>query len=87
MRSLISSDPFADWESPERKLFGLLPAEGQQLLSTANSAWVFGGMGWWNDMSFEGETQQQYDELSDRLYQLLNEAVVTGVNTSYCEQL
>ena len=35
------------------------------------AAWVFGGMGSWNDLGFQGEDQQTYERLSHRLFQLV----------------
>ena len=55
----------------------------QQLLAAAQSAWVFGGMGSWNDMSFEGKTQQRYDRLSDDLFMLLNEAIAQAATSAF----
>ncbi|MFN4066179.1 MAG: hypothetical protein ACK4K5_03020 [Thermosynechococcus sp.] len=54
----------------------------QQLLSAAEVAWVFGGMGSWNDLTFSGDSQTEYETLSDALYQLLNTAIVVAVNSS-----
>ena len=53
-----------------------------QLLFSAAMAWVFGGMGSWNDLTFDDpEAGQRYDELSERLYTCLN-AVLVGVINS-----
>lgn len=54
----------------------------QQLLSAVKVAWVFGGMGSWNDLTFSGDSQTEYETLSDTLYQLLNTAIVVAVNSS-----
>jgi hypothetical protein len=62
-----------------------LPLVGKQLLGAAEAAWVFGGMGSWNDMSFEGEDEATYNTLSDRLFSLLMAAIVAGANAS-CAQ-
>ncbi len=48
----------------------------------AQKAWVFGGMGSWNDLWFEGEAQGEYDRVSDRLFQTVNEAIRAAANTS-----
>lgn len=60
----------------------LLPADALRLLSAAQSAWVFGGMGSWNDQGFDGEDQAVYERLSDALYQLINRAIVAAANSS-----
>lgn len=60
----------------------LLPVEAIQLLSAAQSAWVFGGMGSWNDLGFDGETQAIYEALSEALYSTVNRAIVAATNAS-----
>jgi hypothetical protein len=60
---------------------GFLPLTADQLLGAAEAAWVFGGMGSWNDMGFEGKTQTHYEEVSGRLYQLLNKVIVAAANS------
>lgn len=52
------------------------------LLDACQSAWVFGGMGSWNDLYFEGESMKKYNELSERLYQAVNNAIVDAANES-----
>lgn len=52
-----------------------------QLLGSVDAAWVFGAMGSWNDQGFEGENQTRYEELSERLFRLLNKAIVAAVNS------
>jgi hypothetical protein len=42
----------------------------QQLLFAASHAWVFGGMGSWNDMGFEDkQVQHRYETVSSALMQ------------------
>jgi hypothetical protein len=55
-----------------------LPAA--RLLGAAQAAWVFGGMGSWNDLGFDGDDQALYERLSEELYRLLNAAIVAGAN-------
>ena len=59
-----------------------LPLPAVQLLGAVQAAWVFGGMGSWNDMGFDGEDQVVYDRLSEELFQLLNAATVAAANSS-----
>jgi hypothetical protein len=57
-------------------------AAAQQLLSAINETWVFGGMGSWNDISFEeARVQKEYDDLSERLYALMMKGIVAAVNS------
>lgn len=58
----------------------ILPAEARQLLAAVQSSWVFGGMGSWNDVSFEGADHEIYQRSSQELYRALNEALIVAVN-------
>ena len=54
----------------------------KQILFSAGSAWVFGGMGSWNDLGFDRkEDNDTYDRLSSQLYSMINEAIIAGINT------
>jgi hypothetical protein len=53
------------------------------MLDAVQTAWVFGGMGSWNDLGFDGEEQRTYDSLSEELCAALNMAVLEVVNSSY----
>jgi hypothetical protein len=54
----------------------------RQLLISASRAWVFGGMGSWNDMGFEDESKQErYDALSSQLYSDTNNAILATINS------
>jgi len=33
------------------------------MLDAIRSAWVFGGMGSWNDLGFEGDAEREYEEV------------------------
>lgn len=56
------------------------PAQARQLVAAVERAWVFGGMGSWNDIGFDGEDQRRYESLSEQLYQLLNRATLMAAN-------
>lgn len=54
----------------------------KQIIFAAGSAWVFGGMGSWNDLGFDSkEDNDTYDRLSELLYSNINEAIIAGANT------
>lgn len=54
----------------------------QQLLFAAGTAWVFGGMGWWNDMGFDdNEAQEKYLRLSQQLYEQLLQSILATTNS------
>jgi hypothetical protein len=61
---------------------GQLSEEGRSLLKASMSAWVFGGMGSWNDMGFAGETQKEYETVSESLFQVLNEAIEVAASST-----
>jgi hypothetical protein len=79
---LSSNDPFADVYHKDLSPPGLLALPAQRLMAACQAAWVFGGMGSWNDMSFDGEEQTRYDQLSDRLFTLVNEAICVSANST-----
>lgn len=74
--------------SPDTNLYHsdlLTPAmslAAAQLFSAAESSWVFGGMGSWNDLGFEGEDQKIYEDLSEDLYKLVNESICSAANST-----
>jgi hypothetical protein len=45
------------------------------MLDAAQSAWVFGGMGSWNDLGFAGAEQKEYERVSKHLYAALTDAI------------
>ncbi len=54
----------------------------QQLLFSAATAWVFGGMGWWNDMGFDDKVvQEKYLQLSQQLYDELLQSILATTNS------
>jgi hypothetical protein len=62
---------------------GELPLPAARLLAAAFHAWVFGGMGSWSDVGFEGEDEAQYQRISERLYRLIHESLLEAVNLSF----
>jgi hypothetical protein len=55
------------------------------MLEAASCAWVFGGMGSWNDMSFEQPVQTEYENVSDGLFNVLHEAIEAAVNSTFLQ--
>ena len=54
----------------------------RQLLAGAQKAWVFGGMGWWNDFIYKNKEDQTINEnLSAELYYNICNAIVNAVNS------
>jgi hypothetical protein len=59
-----------------------LPVESHRLLAAAVQAWVFGGMGSWNDVAIADATlREEYDRLSGDLYRSIL-AALTAVTSS-----
>ncbi len=82
-RSRLHSDPpYSDQYHSDLTRPEFLPVAACKLLAACQDAWVFGGMGSWNDQGFDAGTQPRYEALSEKLYQLLNRAVVTAANSS-----
>ena len=67
----------------ESQTDGVTPQLETCLLDACQSAWVFGGMGSWNDLGFEGPEQTEYDRVSERLFTALNETIQSAANASF----
>ena len=81
LSNLASSSPGTDLHHNDLLTTGM-PLAAAQLLSAAQSSWVFGGMGSWNDLGFEGEDQRTYEHLSEGLYKLINDSIVSAANST-----
>ena len=79
---LHSKPPYPDLYHNDLIRTEFLPTAACQLLAACQDAWVFGGMGSWNDLGFDAATQPRYEKLSEQLYQLLNRAIVAAANSS-----
>ncbi len=62
---------------------GSLSSDAIGILDACQHAWIFGGMGSWNDMGFDGEEGKLYDRVSERLFRTLNQAISVAANDSY----
>lgn len=81
LRDLVSESGFSGYHK-ELADPRLLPLAAIQLLSAAQSSWVFGGMGSWNDLGFSNADQDRYERLSEDLYRVINQAIVVATNAS-----
>lgn len=79
---LHSEPPYHDQYHSDLAPVGVLPIVASQLLAASQDAWVFGGMGSWNDVGFDSTAQPRYEDLSEKLYQLLNRVIVAAANSS-----
>jgi hypothetical protein len=59
---------------------GLLPNPAARLLACCAQAWVFGGMGSWNDVAPDEADREAYGQLSDRLFDLVARGICAAVN-------
>lgn len=64
---------------------GVLSDQAEAVLDAAQSAWVFGGMGSWNDLRFEVSAQKEYEQISERLFQVLVQTTCAGANSSVAD--
>ena len=57
------------------------PGPAQRLAAMADTAWVFGGMGSWNDVAFPSPAiEAEHREVSRALYGAVTQALVAAVN-------
>lgn len=64
---------------------GFLSAEAAMVLDACQKSWVFGGMGSWNDLGFDGEDQKVYDRVSQRLFEAVNTAIGEATTSTFKE--
>jgi hypothetical protein len=56
--------------------------DARRLLAMGSRSWVFGGMGSWNDIGFnDAATQDQYRQVSERLYRAVLDAIRDATNS------
>jgi len=79
---LLSSDhPLSETYHSDLAPTPAIPLEAKQLLAAVQAAWVFGGMGSWNDLSFgTGRDGNEYDQISRDLYAAVLTALVAATN-------
>jgi len=82
----LESGSSTEVEIPDhRDLIPQNACEGKprQLLALSLLSWVFGGMGWWNDVGpfYNPITNSRYHQVTDRLYAAVLTALVVGANT------
>lgn len=71
-------DPDRDWL--DFAPFTRNPLSGR-LLNAVLPAWVFGGMGSWNDQGFSGDAaKKDYERVSEALHQTVHRAIAAAVN-------
>lgn len=78
---LESRTPFEGLPHNDLAPGDFLSLDASQLIGAAEAAWVFGGMGSWNDVYFDEAEKTNYNNLSEKLYQLLNRSIVAAANS------
>jgi hypothetical protein len=83
LNCLNSNKPFDIKEVYHKDLIpeNYLNLEASQILAACHTSWVFGGMGSWNDMGFEGKKQKVYEKVSENLFKDINIGIVCAVNS------
>ena len=78
LESSAPAFPFGDMLPPSG-----FPLEARQLLAAAAQAYVFGGMGSWNDMSLPNnpEVIKEYEEIGTELYDAIQFAILMASNS------
>jgi hypothetical protein len=79
---LVADDPLSLVYHTDLAPAGTLEIEALRLLAAVQAGWVFGCMGSWNDLVFGGEDEVDYDQLSEHLFTLINQAICAAVNAS-----
>lgn len=58
--------------------------DARRLLSACERAWVFGGMGSWNDLGFvEADLQRRYDMITPELYDAVLDGITAATNQDF----
>lgn len=84
---LSADEPFNSLDQQDLAPPSLLALPGRQLLAASQTAWVFGAMGSWNDLSFDGKQQTIYERVSEQLFSLLNKCLCAAVNSAASEAI
>ena len=77
-----SNEPLADAYHADILFPGHFSLKAQRCLGAVQAAWVFGAMGSWNDVMLEDSKEHdEYERLSDELYNLFCKGIVYSVNS------
>jgi hypothetical protein len=81
-RELLNGSAPLDYPGYFQSLQQFVPElAARQLIGAAGRAWVFGGMGSWNDLGRRGD--EAYDALSERLWWALVNGVTGAANATF----
>lgn len=77
----------ADAEAPPRRSdfehLADLDERARRLLTAVQTAWVFGGMGSWNDTGPDEALAPEYERTSETLFRALEAAMPAIANSTY----
>ena len=62
---------------------GSIPPVAVGMLDACQSGWVFGGMGSWNDMGFDGDDQVEYERVSEQLFEAIADSLSCAATASF----
>lgn len=79
---LTADDPLALVYHKDLAPEGLLDLSARRLLAACQAAWVFGGMGSWNDLGIDGIDGSRYAALSNDLFTQINNGICSSVNSA-----
>ncbi|MFE7659571.1 hypothetical protein [Streptomyces celluloflavus] len=80
-RGLLGAESFEDLYHQDLFPEGQYDLASWQLAAVAQSAWVFGGMGSWNDLGFaDAETHTEYERLSRELFSAVTQGCMAAAN-------
>jgi hypothetical protein len=82
LNTFESNKPYEDFYHPDMVVLKNYPLQTQQMIFGACKAWVFGGMGSWNDIGGfnDKEKNDRYYKLTEELYDEVIFALVNGIN-------
>lgn len=84
--TLESKNPKSEFYHNDLISWNNYDLQNRQLLMSASKAFVFGGMGSWNDMGFENkEIDEKYNRLSTELYKSMMESITCAINKDKME--
>tara|TARA_R110002096_G_scaffold57133_1_gene145162 strand:+ start:2684 stop:3493 length:810 start_codon:yes stop_codon:yes gene_type:complete len=84
--TLENENPESDFYHNDLISWNNYELQNRLLLMSASKAFVFGGMGSWNDMSFENKkTDEKYNKLSTELYNAMMESITCAINKDKME--
>lgn len=83
---LASKDPLGEIDLRDIAPDGLLSLDASRILAACCAAWVFGGMGSWNDITFDGEDEVRFIEFTRRLMFAMSRSVCAAANSSGRDQ-